>query len=75
MKIAIGGAWLRADIGGEREARPFQYWASFTNNTCLHLLKRGCTPMQLPAGRSKQWTWIFNYESTRWPPSIWPRVE
>jgi hypothetical protein len=25
MKIAIGGAWLRADIGGEREARPFQY--------------------------------------------------
>jgi hypothetical protein len=29
--------------------------------------------MQLPAGRSKQWTWIFNYESTRRPPSIWPR--
>jgi hypothetical protein len=54
---------------------PFQYWASFTNNAFFHLLQRGCTPMQLSARRSKQWTWIFNYESTRWPPSIWPQAE
>jgi hypothetical protein len=47
----------------------------FTNTTFFHLLKHGCTHMQLPPGRSKRCTRIFNYESTRRPPSIWPQTE
>jgi hypothetical protein len=40
----------------------------------FHLLKHWCTHMQLPLGRSKRCTRIFNYESTRWPlPSICSR--
>jgi hypothetical protein len=31
--------------------------------------------MQLPPGRSKRYIQIFNYESTRRPPSIWPQAE
>jgi hypothetical protein len=43
--------------------------------TCSNM--DACTHMQLhvPPGRSKLCTRIFNYESTRRPPSNWPQAE
>jgi hypothetical protein len=41
----------------------------------FYLLKNRCTHLQISPGRCKQSTRIFNYESTRWSPSIWHQTE